>query len=173
MNFLAYCRDKLKEESAFSLLEMMIVITVSSLLAVIFIQLIIGLYQNNDYFSLKNAWQLDAYLAVDFIADQIKNSVKIEIINEHEIDLFSYYDQEYQWLKFSIYQSSGNNNLGRVIGSSQLNFKDFGRNLSLFDKIEDLRFEIVEPGLLKIVLSVKTQNKKKKAELIVSRLIKI
>ncbi len=170
MNFLAYCRDKLKEKAAFSLLEMMIVITISSLLTLIFIQLIIDLYQKNDFFSLENAWQLDAYLAVDFIADQIKNSSKVEIINKHQIDIFSYYNQEYQWLKFSIYQSSGDNNLGRSIGSNQLDFKDFGRNLSLLDKIEDLKFEIVEPGLLKITLSVKAKNKE---NLTVSRLIKI
>lgn len=173
MNFLAYCRDKLKEEAAFSLLEMMIVITISSLLTVIFIQLITDLYQKNEFFSLENDWQLDAYLAVDFIADQIKNSARVEIINKNEINIFSYYDQEYQWLKFSIYQSSGANNLGRSIGSDQLDFKDFGRNLALLDKIEDLRFEVVEPGLLKITLSVKEKNNKRTEKLTVSRLIKI
>jgi len=173
MNFLVYCRDKLKEEAAFSLLEMMLVITISSLLTVVFIQLITDLYQNNDFFSLENAWQLDAYLAVDFIADQIKNSTKVEIINENEINIYSYYNQEYQWLKFSIYQSSGNNNLGRSIGSNQLNFKDFGRNLSLLDKVEDLKFEIIEPGLLKVTLAVQAKSTKKVEKLTVSRLIKI
>jgi len=173
MNFLAYCRDKLKAETAFSLLEMMIVITISALLTVIFIQLITNLYQKNEFFSLENNWQLDAFLAVDFIADQIKNSARVEIINENEINIFSYYDQEYQWLKFSIYQSSGANNLGRSIGSNQLSFKDFGRNLALLDKIDDLKFKMVEPGLLKITLSVKEKNNKKTEKLTVSRLIKI
>jgi len=173
MKFLAYCRDKLKEEAAFSLLEMMIVITISALLTVIFIQLITDLYQKNEFFSLENNWQLDSYLAVDFIADQIKNSARIEIINENEINIFSYYDQEYQWLKFSIYQSGGDNNLGRSIGSNQLNFKNFGRNLALLDKIDNLRFKMVEPGLLKITLSVKEKNNKKTEKLTVSRLIKI
>jgi len=169
MKCLAYCRDKTKNKEGFTLLEMLLVITISSLMAVIFLQLIVNLYKNNNFFNLQNAWQLDAYLAVDFMASQIKNAAEVEVINQQEIDIFSYYDQEYQWLKFSIYQSGGHNALGRSIGSTDIINKDFGRNLSLFDKIEDLSFKIVEPGLLKITLYLVEGQE----QLTVSKLIKI
>lgn len=169
MNFLAYCRNKLREENGFSLLEIIIVISISSLLTVVFVQLINDLYQKNEFFSLENTWQLDVYLAVDFIADQIKNSIKVEIINENEIDLFSYYDEEYQWLKFNSYQSNKEMNLGRIIGSSDYKYKDFGRNLSLLAGIEEIKFKVIRPGLLKISLSVEEKSEK----LTVSRLVKI
>ena len=168
MKFLHFCRDKLKSEPGFSLLEIILVITISSLLAVLFLQLIFSLYKNNDFFNFQNAWQLEAYLALDFMAEQIKNSRQLEIINQREIDIFSYYNQDYQWLKFSLYHSSGNKKLGRAIGSKDLNNKDFGKNLSLLDNIQDINFIIAKPGLLKISLSLK-----QKEELVVSRLIKI
>jgi len=176
MNFSACSIAKsadFSNEAGFSLLEMMLVITISSLLAAVFLQLLVDIYQQNDFFSLNNAWQLDAYLAVDFIADQIKSSKKVEIIDQHQLDIFSYYNEEYQWLKFNVYQSNGNKNLGRSIGGSDLNYKDFGRNLSLFDGIDDLSFEIVKPGLLKISLTVKEKMKSGIKKLTVSRLIKI
>lgn len=169
MKYLLYCRGKLKSEKGFTLLEMILVITISSLLAVIFLQLILTLYQNNIFFNLQNAWQLDAYLAVDFITEQIKNSKKVEVISREEINIFTYYDQNYQWLKFSLYQSGGNKTLGRSIGGSDLGNKDFGRNLSLLDKIEDLSFKIIEPGLLKITIYLVNDQK----HLTVSRLVKI
>lgn len=169
MKCLLYCRDKLNTEKGFTLLEMMLVITISSLLAVIFLQLIFSLYQNNNFFNLQNAWQLDAYLAVDFMASQIKNAAEVEIISQQEIDIFSYYDQEYQWLKFNVYQSGGHNALGRSIGSTDILNKDFGRNLALLNKIEELNFKIVEPGLLKVTLFLREDQE----QLTVSRLIKI
>lgn len=169
MKSLLYCRNKLKTEKGFTLLEMLLVITISSLLAVIFLQLILNLYQNNNFFNLQNAWQLDAYLAVDFMASQIKNAVKVEVISQQEIDIFSYYDQEYQWLKFNVYQSGGHKALGRSIGSTEIMNRDFGKNLALLDKIEDLSFEIVEPGLLKLTLLLVEDQER----LTVSRLIKI
>ncbi|MFW5736096.1 MAG: prepilin-type N-terminal cleavage/methylation domain-containing protein [Halanaerobium sp.] len=169
MKFLAYCRNKFKSEQGFSLLEMLIVITISSLLAVIFLQLIVKLYQNNDFFIFQNTWQLDAYLAVDFMADQIKNSQKIELINQREVAIFSYYDQKYQWLKFSLYQTDQNTKLGRAVGSTDINHKEFGRNLSLLDNIQDINFVLISPELLKISLSVGEEKNK----LVVTRLIKI
>lgn len=169
MKFLACCRNNFKNEQGFSLLEMLIVITISSLLAVIFLQLIVKLYQNNDFFIFHNSWQLDAYLAVDFMAEQIKNSQKIELINQRELAVYSYYDQKYKWLKFSLYQTDQNTNLGRAIGSTDINQQDFGRNLSLLDSIQDINFVLVSPGLLKISLSVG----EKKNNLLVTRLIKI
>jgi len=169
MKFLPYCRNKLKSEQGFSLLEMLIVITISSLLTAIFLQLIIKLYQDNDFFIFHNSWQLDAYLAVDFITEQIKNSQKIDLINERELAIYSYYDQEYQWLKFSIYQSDQKIKLGRAIGSTDINNRDFGKNLSLLEGIKDINFTMVRPGLLKISLLVE-ENKN---SLLVSRLITV
>ena len=149
MKFLPYCRNKLKSEQGFSLLEMLIVITISSLLTAIFLQLIIKLYQDNDFFIFHNSWQLDAYLAVDFITEQIKNSQKIDLINERELAIYSYYNQKYQWLKFSIYQSDQKIKLGRAIGSTEINNRDFGKNLSLLEGIKDINFAMIRPGLLK------------------------
>jgi len=169
MKYSAYSRSKEDSESGFTLLEIVIVITISSLLTAVFLHLILRLYQNNNFFNLQSAWQLDAYLAVDFMAVQIKNAQKVEVISQQEINIFSYYNQKYQWLRFSVYQSGGNNALGRSIGSSDLESKDFGRNLALLDKIEDLKFEIIEPGLLKLSLHLKGGEKR----LTVSRLIKI
>jgi prepilin-type N-terminal cleavage/methylation domain-containing protein len=163
------CSDKLEAEEGFTLLEMVLVITISSLLALTFLQLILNLYQNNEFFNLQNAWQLDAYLALDFMAAQIKNSAELEVISQQEIDLYTYYNQEYQWLKFNVYQSGDYKALGRSIGSTDITNKDFGRNLSLLDQIEELRFEIVEPGLLKLSLILEKEQK----QLTVSRLINI
>jgi prepilin-type N-terminal cleavage/methylation domain-containing protein len=169
MKYSAYCRNKKKSEAGFTLLEMILVITISSLLAAVFLQLICRLYQNNQFFNLQNAWQLDAYLAVDFMALQIKNAARIEVISQQELDIFSYYDQDYRWLKFNVYQSGGDNALGRKLGSKEITVKDFGKNMALLNEIEDLRFEIVEPGLLKLSLFLKEGREK----LTVSRLIKI
>lgn len=169
MKCLAYFREQMNTEKGFTLLEMLLVITISSLLATIFLQLIFSLYQNNNFFNLQSSWQLDGYLAVDFMISQIKNAKKVEVINQQEIDIYSYYDQEYQWLKFNLYQSKGNNALGRTIGSKVQTDKDFGRNLALLDNIDNLSIEIVEPGLLKLSLFLKQDQKK----LTISRLIKI
>lgn len=169
MKLSACFKDKLKNEAAFILIEIIIVIAISSLLAVIFMDLIYGLYQKNSYFNLENDWQLDAYLAVDFIADQIKNSTKVELINEAEIDIYSYYHGSYQWLKFCSYKSKNIKNLSRKIGSQNLDFKDFGRNLSMLDNIKNIKFKKENDNLLKITLAVQH----KKESLIVSRLINL
>ena len=167
MKFSACLRNKLKAADGFTLLELILVITISSLLAAVFMQLIISLYQNNSFFNLQNSWQLDAYLVVDFIAFQIKNASRVELISSQEIDIFSYYREEYQWLKFSLYQSGGSNSLGRAIGGDDPVFKDFGRNLALIDRIEDLNFKMVDSDLIKITLYLKEDQEK----LIISRLI--
>jgi hypothetical protein len=148
---------------------MILVISISSLLAIIFLQLIVRLYQDNEFFNLQSAWQLDAYLAVDFMALQLKNAQKVEVISQQEVNIFSYYDQQYQWLRFNVYQSGGNSALGRAVGSTDIAVKDFGKNMALLNKIEELRFEIVEPGLLKISLCLMKDQK----SLTVSRLISI
>lgn len=169
MNFLHCCRDKLKNEKGFTLLEMLLVITISSVLTAVFIQLVVELYQNNNFFMLQNSWQLDAYLALDFMAEEIKNSTIIEIINQREIELYTYYNQDYQWLKFSRYQSSGANSLGRSIGSDDPENKDFSRNLALLDKIKDVSFRYVEEDLLKVTLFLEQDQNK----ITVSRLVNL
>lgn len=169
MSCLHFYKNNLESQKGFTLLEMLLVITISSLLTVVFMQLIITLYQNNEFFIQQNTFQLDAYLAVDFISEKIKNSKKIEISNQKEIEIFTYYNDEYQWLKFSLYQSNGNNSLGRSIGGNDLNNKDFGKRFSLLDKIEDLNFECVKVGLLKITLFLKLDEE----QIIISRLVEM
>lgn len=169
MSLLLCLKNKIKEEAAFSLLEMIIVITISTALGAVFLTSVTALYQDNDFFNLHNSWQLDSYLAVDFIADQIKNSLELAVINESELDIFTYYNQEYQWLKFSVYESDNQYNLARILGGDNQEVKDFGRKLSLLDDITELKFEIVEPGLLKIKL-VMTKGEEK---MVVSRLLKV
>lgn len=169
MKFFPCLKDKLNFQAGFSLIEILIVISISSLLTTFFLQLIIRIYQNNEFFIFKNAWQLDAFLAVNFMVEQIKNSVQIEIISQNELDIFTYYNQKYQWLKFSLYQNKKEKKLAKAIGSDQLKNKNFGKNLSLIEKIKDIKFKVIRPGLLQIKLLF-VQNKK---ELIVSRLVKI
>lgn len=169
MSCLASFINKLKSEAGFSLLEMLLVIVISSLLLSVFINLTKGLYEDYEFFRLHNSWDLDIYLAADFIANQIKNSLKVEIINIREINIYSYYDQKYQWLKFSVYKSGDQFNLGRALGSENLKQKDFGRNLSLLNDIKSLEFKLVEINLLKLTIAVE----KKGENLIVSKLIKI
>lgn len=169
MKFSACCRNKIKAAEGFTLLEILLVITISSLLAAVFMQLITELYQHNSFFNLHNSWQLDGYLVLDFIAFQIKNASRVELISSQEIDIFSYYGGEYQWLKFNVYQSGGSNSLGRTIGSNDPNFKDFGRNLALLDRIEALNFEMTASDLLKITLYLEEGGEK----LTISRLVDI
>jgi len=169
MKFSACLRNKIKAAEGFTLLEILLVITISSLLAAVFMQLITDLYQNNSFFNLHNSWQLDGYLVLDFIAFQIKNASRVDLISSQEIDIFTYYGGEYQWLKFNVYQSGGSSSLGRAIGSSDPGFKDFGRNLALLDRIESLNFEMDASGLLKITLYLEEDGEK----LTISRLIDI
>lgn len=161
--------NKLKSEAGFSLLEMLLVITISSFLLAIFITTALTLYQDYNFFNLQNAWQLDTHLAADFISSQIRNSKKVELISETEINIYSYYQKEYQWLRFSLYTSKKKHNLGRAIGSNDLNLKDFGRNLSLLDDIKSLSFKKTAAGLLKLKIIVEDGGR----ELNVSRLINI
>lgn len=169
MNYQPSYLNRLKSEAGFSLLEMLLVITISSLLLAIFINTALTLYQDYNFFNLQNAWQLDVHLAADFISNQIRNSKKIEIINETEINIYSYYQEEYQWLRFSSYKSKKKHNLGRAIGSNKLKIKDFGRNLSLLDDIKSLSFKKTAAGLLRLEITVGEAEK----ELTVSRLVNI
>lgn len=169
MSLLLCLKNKLKDDSAFSLIEMMIVITISTALGAVFLTSITALYQDNDFFNMHNSWQLDSYLAVDFMAEQIKNSIELTVINESELDVFTYFDQKYQWLKFTVYESDNQLNLARILGGEEKEVKDFGRKLSLLDDITELKFQIVEPGILKIKLIMTAGGEK----IVVSRLLKI
>ena len=169
MKLSAYLKNNFKKQSGFTLLEMLFVICISTLLTAVFLNLIIQLYQDDNFFNLQSDWQLDSYLAVDFITEQIANASRVEVINDSEIHIFTYYDQEYQWLRLTTYQSKGKTNLGRSIGSTDLNYKDFGRNSSLLDNIEELKFTLVSSGLLEVKLILKDRDD----SLVVSRIIKI
>lgn len=169
MNYLASCINKLKSEAGFSLLEMLLVIIISSFMLSIFINTALNLYQDYSFFNLQNAWQLDVYLAADFISNQIQNSQKIEIISKSEIDIYSFYDGDYQWFKFCSYQADDQQHLGRAIGNKDFKTKDFGKHLSLLDNIKKLNFKIIRTGLLEIIITVEDG----KRELTVSKLIKI
>lgn len=169
MSLLLCLKNRLQEESGFSLLEMLVVIVISSALTAVLLISITNLYQDNNFFTLHNSWQLDSYLALDFIAEQLQNSLEVEIISDSEIDIYTYFAEEYQWLKFTVYESSGQQNLGRILGGENRESKDFGRKLSLLDDIEQLRFQMVEPGLIKIKLLLSSRREK----IAISRLIKI
>lgn len=165
MNFKLY----LKNKKGFSLIEILVVILISGLLSSSFVYVFLDLYREKKFFLLENNWQLDLYLAADFIAEKIKNSKKIEIIAADEIHLFTYYDDQYQWLKISQYKTKEKKNLGRAIGSNLITEKDFSKNLSLVDNLEEIKLSKVTKDLLKIELVMKT----KKRELKVSKLVKI
>ena len=168
MKFSVFSINKLKNQKGFSLLEILIVISISSLILIIFLELNLKLYQNNNFFNLENSWQQDLYLAIDFLSSQIKNSLRTEVLNKNELDIFTYYDGDYQWLKFSLYENKRGKNLARAIGSKNINNKDFGRNLSLVNDIENINFKIIGTGLMQISISVKANNKNLKVEKLIN-----
>lgn len=169
MKLLLFCKKKLKLESGFSLIEIIVAISISMFILSVFINLSIELYQDHDFFNLVNAWQIDLYLAADFIAEQISNSVKVEIINQNQIEIFTFYEQKYQWLKFSLYQSQGKKSLGRSIGSDNLEIKDFGRRHSLLANISNLKFEIITEKLILMQITAELDDQK----IVVSKIINI
>ncbi|ADO77027.1 PulJ/GspJ family protein [Halanaerobium praevalens] len=169
MKFSLCLKNKFNSSAGFTLIEILIVLSISSLLTICFLQLVIRLYQNNNNFIFKNSWQLDAFLAVNFMVEQITNSIKIEVVNQGELNIYTYYNHNYQWLKFSLFQNEKGKTLAKAIGSEEPLQQDFGKNLTLINQVKELKFIKVKPGLLQIKLLL-TQNKE---ELIVSRLVKI
>lgn len=159
MKFSVCFTDRLKSQKGFSLLEILIVISISSLILIVFLKLNLSLYQDSSFLNLENAWQQDLYLAADFLSSQIKNSLRVEIINKNELDIYTYYDGDYQWLKFSLYENKRGKNLARAIGNKDINNKDFGRNLSLVNDVEDINFKIIKSNLLKISISAAASNR--------------
>lgn len=172
MKFLVSFIDKLKSQKGFSLLEILIVISISSLILAVFMQLSLKLYQDSNFVNLENAWQQDLYLAADFLSSQIKNSLRVELINKNELDIYTYYDGDYQWLKFSLYENKKGKNVARTIGSTDIANKDFGRNLSLVNEIKDINFKIVRANLLRLSISAESNNKSMKVTKLINMLPK-
>ena len=163
-------KKKLKEsEAGFTLLEMVLVITITAITASLFVSSAADLYKNHQFINLHSAWQLDGYLALDFIAGQARNSAIIEIPSSSELEIYTYYDGDWQWLKFSKYYSSGMEKLGRAIGGESPENKDIGRNSALLNDIDDIDFEFVDDQLLKIRLVFERDDKVQ----IISRLVNI
>ncbi len=161
---------ELKEsEAGFTLLEMVLVITITVLTASLFVSSAADIYQNHQFINLHSAWQLDGYLAVDFIAGQVRNAAIIEIPSSSELEVYTYFDGNWQWLKFSKYYSTGMKKLGRAVGGESPENKDIGRNSALLNDIDDIDFEFVDDQLLKIRLVYERDDK----EQIISRLVNI
>lgn len=169
MKFLLCLKNRLNSAAGFSLIEILIVLSISSLLTMCFFHLVIRLYENNNNFIFKNSWQLDAFLAVNFMVEQITNSIKIEIVNQNELNIYTYYNQNYQWLKFSLFQNQKGKKLAKALGSEDPGKQDFGKNLTLINQVKELKFIKVKPKLLQVKLLL-AQDKE---ELVVSRLVKI
>jgi len=159
----------IKSEAGFTLLEMVLVITITAITASLFVSSAADLYKNHQFINLHSAWQLDGYLALDFIADQSRNAAIIEIPSSSELEIYTYYDGDWQWLKFSKYYSSGMKKLGRAIGGESPENKDIGRNSALLNDIDDIDFEFVDDQLLKIRLVFERDDKVQ----IISRLVNI
>lgn len=161
--------EEVESEAGFTLLEMVLVITITALTASLFVSSAADLYKNHQFINLHSAWQLDGYLAVDFISNQLRNAVIVEIPSSSELEIFTYYDGDWQWLKFSKYYSSGMKKLGRAIGGESPDNKDIGRNSALLNDIDDIDFEFVDDQLLKIRLVFERDDKVQ----IISRLVNI
>ncbi|SFL08998.1 PilW family protein [Halanaerobium salsuginis] len=154
MSLSHFCKkNSLDSKQGFSLIEVLVALVISTLIFSVFLQLILDIYQQNDIFNLSSSWQLDSYLALDFISQQIENSKQVKVVNENEINLFSYYRGQYCWLKFCPYTDlTGQLNLGRKLGSDNLNKQDFGKNLALIDDIKSFKITCLSNNLLKIEL---------------------
>ncbi len=159
----------IRSEAGFTLLEMVLVITITAITASLFVSSAADLYKNHQFINLHSAWQLDGHLALDFIAGQVRNAAIIEIPSSSELEIYTYYDGDWQWLKFSKYYSSGMKKLGRAIGGESPENKDIGRNSALLNDIDDIDFEFFDDQLLKIRLVFEREDKVQ----IISRLVNI
>ena len=169
MNLLLCLKNKFKDNSAFTLLEVVLVITISTVLAGLFLELLLGLYADQNYFTAYSAWDLDAYLVVDFMAEQLKYSSQVELISAGEIHFFSYYNDSQQWLSYNLYQRENSQALARRLGGDDYLHKDFGRNIALIENVESIKFKHLENNLLEIELIIKENNE----EFLISRLVYI
>ncbi|ADQ14840.1 type II secretion system protein [Halanaerobium hydrogeniformans] len=169
MNLLLCLKNRFKDNRGFTLLEVILVITISTVLAGLFLELLLGLYADQNYFTAYSNLYLDAYLLVDIIAEQLKYSQQIDLISQTEIHFFSYYNEGQQWLSYNLYQRENSQVLARRLGGEDYLNKDFGRNLSVLENVESLKFNYLEENLLELKLIIKDNNE----ELLISRLVYI
>lgn len=159
MNLLVYLKNKLKSSSAFTLIETLIVISMSVIIMGFMINLAVGLYNNHQFINLVSARQLDGYLASDFMMECIKNSSKVKQQSDNALDLFCFYDGKLQWLRFSIYKVEGELELRKSLGGEDPVSADFGRNSVLINDLDGLSLDLDdENNLVKITIVYQKNN---------------
>lgn len=159
MNLLVYLKNKLKSSSAFTLIEILIVISMSVIIMGVLINLAVGLYNNHQFSNLVSARQLDGYLASDFILECIKNSREVKQQSTDELDLFCFYDGKMQWLRFSRYTAEGELELRKSLGGEDPVSADFGRNSVLINDLDGLSLDLdEEKKLVKITIVYQINN---------------
>jgi competence protein ComGC len=159
MNLLVYLKNKLKSSSAFTLLETLIVISMSVIIMGFMINLAVGLYNNHQFINLVSARQLDGYLAADFMVECIKNSSEVKQQSDNTLDLFCFYDGRMQWLRFSSYTAEGELELMKSLGGEDPVSADFGRNSVLINDLDGLSLDLDdESNLVKITIAYQKNN---------------
>ena len=159
MNLLLCLKNKLKSSSAFTLLEVLIVISMSVIIMGVLINLAVGLYSNHQFINLVSARQLDGYLASDFILACIKNSTKVVQESDDVLDLYCFYDEKMQWLRISKFAGDCGFELRKSLGGEDPVSADFGRNSVLIDNIDALSLELDnQNNLVKITIAYQKNN---------------
>lgn len=161
MNLLVYLKNNINSGSAFTLLEILIVISMSVIIMGVLINLAVGLYSNHQFTNLLSARQLDGYLASDFILECIKNSSKVKQLSNDSLDLFCFYDGKRQWLRLSKYGGEYELELRKALGGEDPVSADFGRNSVLINNLADLTLKLDEENdLLRITIVYQENNLK-------------
>jgi competence protein ComGC len=159
MNLLVYLKNNLKSSSAFTLIETLIVISMSVIIMGFMINLAVGLYNNHQFINLISARQLDGYLAADFMVESIKNSRELKQQSDDVLDLFCFFGGKMQWLRFSVYSAEGELELRRALGGEDPVSANFGRNSVLIDGLDDLSLDLDEANnLVKITIVYQKNN---------------
>ncbi|MCC3143752.1 prepilin-type N-terminal cleavage/methylation domain-containing protein [Halanaerobium sp. Z-7514] len=158
MNLLLFLKNRFKDDSAFTLLEVILVITISTVLAGVFLNLLLGLYADQAYFTAYSKLNLDAYLLVDIMAEQLKYAQQIDLISEREVQLFAYYNGKEQWISYNLQSQEDGQTLARGLGGEDYLQKDFKRNLSLLENVQSLEFKYLQANLLELSLVIEADD---------------
>lgn len=142
MSLLACLKNNFKSSAAFTLLEILIVISLSVVIMSVFISLAADIYDSHRFQNMISAGELDGYLAADFIFECVKNSSQILQQQDDQLELYCFYGGKRQWLSFSRYSRGSEVELRKSLGGEDPASADFGRSGVLINGLDDLIFEL-------------------------------
>ncbi|RCW50526.1 MULTISPECIES: type II secretion system protein J [unclassified Halanaerobium] len=152
---------KFGNNKGFTLLEILLALTITAVLTISFLQIISLIYRDHNLLNKRLGHQMDGHLAVDYIFTKIKMAEIVDIPDKNTLEVYTYIDGEKRWLKFYIYQSEGIKKLGQSQGSASIENRDYSRVTSIIDNIEEVKFKkLSNKELVLIEIEYRDKNRK-------------